>query len=375
MFCVDGDRETRDGDGGAGAVETVETEGVSLADDLDTACYIGRVAGNARRALWEITSRCNLACGHCFATATGLEEPLEEGDCDRIVAGLRAAGVRKLALTGGEPLLSPLAFHAVESAVAAGMHVDINTNATLIDRDAARRLVASGAAELTTGLCCVDPRLAERVYGDSGVPSRVLEGIERSASAGLRVGAVIVVGLGTTPDLENTVRALAAAGVSSIAVTRVVVPADGAMRGRLRRPPGEAEVEEAAAVVRGMRGMRGVPPLRGCRLVRHSPLCECPAGDGVFAIDSSGRVHPCFLLRSPDAPDVRFASIEEALSSPPFQRIRDRIRARMSECASCEARDECGRGCAAFRGPDPLCSRLHPSASPTIVAGGGGAPW
>lgn len=55
---------------------------------------------------WAITGKCNYRCKHCFmyAPQAKFPEPTME-ECRTIIRGMQDAGVRSIALTGGEPLV------------------------------------------------------------------------------------------------------------------------------------------------------------------------------------------------------------------------------------------------------------------------------
>lgn len=57
-------------------------------------------------AQWSVTGRCNLRCRHCFMSASkgALGEPTLD-ECMSIIDQLSECGVRKVSLTGGEPLI------------------------------------------------------------------------------------------------------------------------------------------------------------------------------------------------------------------------------------------------------------------------------
>jgi MoaA/NifB/PqqE/SkfB family radical SAM enzyme len=72
-------------------------------------CYFRTAAGgDGRKALLQVTERCNLHCAHCFVSATRHGAVLSlEVIRDRVLPRLVAARVRRLTLTGGEPFVHP----------------------------------------------------------------------------------------------------------------------------------------------------------------------------------------------------------------------------------------------------------------------------
>ena len=112
-------------------------------------------------------------------------------------------GVRKLRLTGGEPLLRKNIEALVEMLAALrtpeGNPVDITltTNGTLLARKAAA-LKAAGLSRVTVSLDALDDALFERMSDSQVSVATVLEGIEAAADAGLapvKVNMVVRKGL------------------------------------------------------------------------------------------------------------------------------------------------------------------------------------
>src|SRR5207248_5966040 len=84
-----------------------------------------------RKALVQITERCNLRCAHCFVSATkhGRDMPLPEIS-KTVVPRLTEARVHRVTLTGGEPTVHPDFLGIVHAFRDAGIDVGICTNAT-----------------------------------------------------------------------------------------------------------------------------------------------------------------------------------------------------------------------------------------------------
>ena len=68
--------------------------------------YIYYPAMYVKQAVWSITGKCNYRCRHCILSAPdGIHPQLPLEDCKRIVKQLAECGIRKVVLTGGEPLI------------------------------------------------------------------------------------------------------------------------------------------------------------------------------------------------------------------------------------------------------------------------------
>ncbi len=91
----------------------------------------------------------------------------------------------------------------------------------------------------------------------------------------------------------------------------------------------------------------------------------CPCGFDSFRITPNGRVVPCvYFTREMKNIDIRSATFEDIIHSPPFKKIR----ARGPElCKGCEFIDHCRGGCASraflvngsMDKPDPFCFKAH----------------
>nr|WP_250814288.1 radical SAM protein [Neorhizobium tomejilense] len=89
------------------------------AAELHHACFFrSSVSPPHRKALIQITERCNLRCVHCFVSARqhGREMSLNEIK-KSVLPSLVSANVKSITLTGGEPMIHPDICEIVRSAV------------------------------------------------------------------------------------------------------------------------------------------------------------------------------------------------------------------------------------------------------------------
>lgn len=141
----------------------------------------------------SITDRCNFRCVYCMPkTVFGRDYPfLPRADLltfEEIVRLARAfvrRGVKKVRLTGGEPLLR----HGMEKlvellAAVPGLELTLTTNGSLLPQKAAA-LRAAGLHRVTVSLDALDDAVFRRMNDVDFPVARVLEGIEAAAAAGL----------------------------------------------------------------------------------------------------------------------------------------------------------------------------------------------
>ncbi len=141
----------------------------------------------------SVTDRCNFRCPYCMPREvfgadypfTDRQEILRFEELERLVAIFVVLGVRKVRLTGGEPLLRKGIADLVRR-IARIPGVDdlaLTTNGTLLT-ELSEPLKEAGLQRLTVSLDSLDP-VRFRTLSDSEIPlSRVLSGLEAARSAG-----------------------------------------------------------------------------------------------------------------------------------------------------------------------------------------------
>ena len=92
---------------------------------------------------WGITARCNFVCSHCFSRLDTSPE-LSPGEARRVVDILAEHSVLFVNYGTGEPMLRADLFDLTEYAAGKGLKVTMNSNGSLIDAAAARRIREAG---------------------------------------------------------------------------------------------------------------------------------------------------------------------------------------------------------------------------------------
>ena len=151
----------------------------------------------------SVMDRCNFRCPYCMPRETfheeyrflGSQERLSFAEIVRLARLFVQLGVRKLRLTGGEPLLRANLPDLIGdlTAIAGIEDVALTTNGVLLARYAAE-LKAAGLHRITVSLDSLDPQVFARMSGGFGGVEQVLEGIEHARRAGLtpiKVNAVV----------------------------------------------------------------------------------------------------------------------------------------------------------------------------------------
>ena len=162
----------------------------------------------------SVTDRCNFRCQYCMPREVfGPEfqflrrsQLLTFEEIQRLAAVFAGLGVRKLRLTGGEPLLRRDIERLVE--MLAGLpgieDIALTTNGSLLERKA-KALRDAGLGRLNVSLDSVDDAVFRAMNDVDFAVDRVLEGIEAAAATGLgpiKVNAVIKRGVNDDGLLE-----------------------------------------------------------------------------------------------------------------------------------------------------------------------------
>ncbi|MGD9584974.1 MAG: GTP 3',8-cyclase MoaA [Lysobacterales bacterium] len=151
----------------------------------------------------SVIDRCNFRCPYCmpaerFGGAAAFlprRDWLAPAAIEQLARAFVALGVRKLRLTGGEPLLRPELPEIIArlSAIDGVEDIALTSNGALL-ADQAAALRAAGLQRITVSLDALDPASFQRMSGGYGDVAGVLAGIEAARAAGfagIKVNAMI----------------------------------------------------------------------------------------------------------------------------------------------------------------------------------------
>ncbi len=140
----------------------------------------------------SVTDRCDLRCTYCMAEQMSFlpkSDLLSFEELDRLCSAFIAKGVRKLRLTGGEPLVRKDVMALIESLsrkLSLGLEeLTLTTNGTQLAKHAGR-LADLGVRRINVSLDTLDRATFARIARRDLLPA-VLEGIDAADRAGLQV--------------------------------------------------------------------------------------------------------------------------------------------------------------------------------------------
>jgi GTP 3',8-cyclase len=155
----------------------------------------------------SVTDRCNFRCVYCMPKEVygrdhrflDRKELLTFEEIARVARVFVAGGVRKIRITGGEPLVRRDLERLIEQLAALDVDLTLTTNGSLLPQKA-QALADAGLTRVTVSLDALDDATF-RALNDVDFPvDRVLVGIEAARAAGLPVKVNAVVKRGANDD-------------------------------------------------------------------------------------------------------------------------------------------------------------------------------
>lgn len=329
-----------------------------IIDTHDSSCYFRTsTAGDERKALLQITERCNLHCAHCFVSSGNYGTHMSIGDIvERVLPRLREARVTRLTLTGGEPFAHPEILEICAETARLGIPVGICTNGTLVTDEQIVRLARLGNVHVNVSFDGFRPESHGRFRGAPGSFHETVETTRKLSRARLLQGLL------STPNALTNVddfTALCEFAVEVGAEYLLMNPLSSFGRGVQSR----GRLRATDDVMRAIRAATDHFRAQGLDLVLirfpndDKPLASCVAGQIIYVFaDGATAVCPylVFAARTPGSRyrDAEFlvgniiaGNISSALDAYDFHK---RFAVGTNEtCGSCRESGSCGKGCPA----------------------------
>ena len=163
----------------------------------------------------SVTDRCNFRCTYCMPKEIynsnynffKKSEILSFEEIIRITKILASFGVKKVRLTGGEPLLRNNIHLLVEELKKIDEIKDISmtTNGVLLSKKKAKLLKEAGLNRLTVSLDSLDPEKFHKISGSKYSPQDVLKGVENAKDSGfenIKINTVVKKNINETDILS-----------------------------------------------------------------------------------------------------------------------------------------------------------------------------
>jgi GTP 3',8-cyclase len=155
----------------------------------------------------SVTDRCNFRCVYCMPKEVygrdhrflERRELLTFEEITRVARTFVAAGVTKIRITGGEPLVRRDLDVLVAQLAELGVDLTLTTNGSLLPQKA-QALADAGLRRITVSLDSLDDAIFRALNDVDFSVERVLEGIDAASAAGLPVKVNAVIKRGVNDD-------------------------------------------------------------------------------------------------------------------------------------------------------------------------------
>ncbi len=138
----------------------------------------------------SLTAACNYACTYCVPDGKRLVAAQDELSAEAMVRGvaylIEAAGIERLRITGGEPLVSPKLDLFLREVSQLGLSdISLTSNGQLLSRKLPL-LLETGMRRLNISLDTLDPDASKRIARGGDLAS-VLQGLDEARAAGMQI--------------------------------------------------------------------------------------------------------------------------------------------------------------------------------------------
>lgn len=164
-----------------------------ISDYKAASCYFrSSVEPPYRKALLQITERCNLHCAHCFLSSKNCGNTMSISAIQNmVIPKLKTLNVISVTLTGGEPFIHPDIIEIVRVLKKNGIRVGICTNGVLINNAQAEVLSEIDEVHINVSLDGFRPESHGRFRGDVDSFAETVKNIRYLGGLGLIQGLLV----------------------------------------------------------------------------------------------------------------------------------------------------------------------------------------
>lgn len=321
------------------------------------------------RVTWDLTSRCNLCCRHCYNASSSQTQGPSPSALRTIAEKLSRTGIFFVSLSGGEPLMEPEIWNIIQEFKSRGKSIQLISNGTLITENVAQKIKD---AKVDTVQISLDGLRETHEY-QRGVKTcfeKSVEAITYLREKGVRVMVNTIVSQRNIGEIPELLAMVAQLGVNEFRVSRMILMGRGSLL--------EEEVlskEQTRTLILYVLGERmrlkekTVITPDECMSFLGEKIGEygltwqgCPAGRTECAVDALGYVYPCVFLCYEEfrMGNLLESDFDEVWHNEKFEDFR-----KVESACECEIKAFCRGGCPAasygryrnLRMKDPYCWR------------------
>lgn len=296
--------------------------------------------------VWNLTSRCNLSCRHCYrdsaSTVKRQEAELSDEKCITLVAEIKELNPPIVLLSGGEPLLRRNIFEIVRACKALGLRVGLSTNGTLIDRAMAEKIRQSSVDYVGIS---IDGKAEshDKLRGLSGASEASWQALELLNNLGVKTGVRFTLTKANRGELMDILKRTLESGSKRFCLDKFF-----------------KKIKEISLIDPEFEALTTDSPADGMFLSRFvideqaSLSCirshgGCSAGERVVYLDSTGEVYPCQFLRGQALGNVLKKPLTDIWTDNQntfLRQLRNKKNLLTGKCGECAHKEICG-GCRA----------------------------
>jgi SynChlorMet cassette radical SAM/SPASM protein ScmF len=179
------------------------------------------------QAYLYLSGGCNLRCAHCWISPGFVPEGetqaerLTTADVKKVIDEGRPLGLSSAKLTGGEPFLNEEIFEIIDLICGEKLSISIETNGTLIDREAACFLKKRGVDSVSVSIDSHRPSFHDPFRGVEGSLDRAVRGVESLVAEGIPVQIIMSLVRENTADIEGLIDLAGRLGANSVKINPV----------------------------------------------------------------------------------------------------------------------------------------------------------
>ena len=328
---------------------------------------------------WSITGRCNYNCRHCFVSAPDNNtEDLTTDECLDIIRQIADCGIRKISLTGGEPLIRRDLPVLIRACSDASIRItELYTNGALLTPEVANLFTGNGHRP-TVHISYDGVGWHDWVRGHEGAQQTAEKAFAVARDAGLKTGASMCLFRDNVPSIRETVLRLASLSVGSIRISPMLslglwgehysektLSAEEFLQAVIGYIPFFfADGKPCSLSMGGYFNHYRDRDISTVNLAKHpdspAPLHPCPWAASNIYISSTGTVLPCMEFSGSSGsaafPELRKASLRQILKDSVLikttRTTTEDVYSANAECADCPERGvHCGENCRACAVP------------------------
>lgn len=316
-------------------------------------CFFGNPK-SGKKAIWEITNNCNQNCLHCCNAFRRDHVDISLERAKQIVDELCLAGITRIVLSGGEPLLYKHIFELAHYIKQNNIELCFSTNGLLMEKYK-DQLVELNPLKMIVSLDGFSENSHDKFRGVKGCFNSIIRSVD-ALYGKVKIEFHTVINKLNVGELKQLVDYSASKNIK-ITFSNLIQMEKNGDSYQL------SDAEYNFYIERINHGFESIKKVRShCGL-----LSECLAGRSIIGITSKGKYTPCLWISNfSDTFEV-----DDISKIPDISAMRDDI---FPFCRDCTV-ENCGAGCAAIvMGQnikiDPLCVKNHSDCYREIDKGG-----